>query len=64
MHLCENIHLDILKKIDRYVKDIYKNIIVTYKHIDICIHTSNTYTFYVIKRQSRISKRIQCSMLY
>ena len=43
-------------KIYRYVTDIYKKIILTYKHVYRYIHTSNRYTIYVIKRQSRICK--------
>ena len=30
MHLCENIHCEMCKKLDKYVKDIYKYIILTY----------------------------------
>ena len=39
-----------IKKNERCVKDIYKNIILSHLHIYRCIHTSNRYTFYVIKK--------------
>ena len=53
MHLYENIHDEICKKIEKYVKDIYENIMFTYSHIYRYMHICHRYTSYIIRKHNR-----------